>query len=88
MVLNSHSHSNSGEASVSINAAYGMIAHRVRYSPNSRPDAALRRMKRRAKTCLPRCKKGRGKLAPRRDATRSHAPQSAVACCPYSGSEE
>jgi hypothetical protein len=41
-----------------------------------------------AKTRRPGCKKGRGKLAPRRDATRSNAPQSAVACCPYSGSEE
>jgi hypothetical protein len=35
----------------------------------------------------PRCKKGRGKLAPPRDATRSHAPQATVGCCPYSGSE-
>jgi len=32
-------------------------------------------------------KKGRRKLAPRRDATRSHATLTAVACCPYSGSE-
>src|SRR5271168_560050 len=37
---------------------------------------------------LPHCKIGRRRLAPRRDATRSHAPQSAVACCPYSGSED
>jgi hypothetical protein len=38
-------------------------------------------------TRRPRCKKGRGKLVAWRDATRSHAPQSAVTCCPYGGSE-
>jgi hypothetical protein len=37
--------------------------------PKSGYDAALRRMKRRAKTCRPRCKKGRGKLTLQRDAT-------------------
>jgi hypothetical protein len=37
---------------------------------------------------LPRCKKDRSKLAPQQDATRSNAPQSAVACFSYGGSEE
>ena len=35
----------------------------------------------------PALQKGSQEVGPRRDATRSHTPQAAVACCPYSGSE-
>ena len=55
--------------------------------PNNRPPTRAIAISQWAKTCRPRCKKGRGKLTPQRDATRSHAPQAAVAYCPYSGSD-
>jgi hypothetical protein len=54
-----------------INPACGMIAHRDRYCFNSGYAAALRRMKRRAITCLPRCKQESGRPSPA-DRKRAH----------------
>jgi hypothetical protein len=47
-----------------INPRVALLPHRDRYCLNSGYDAALRHLKRWAKTCRPRCKKGRGKLIP------------------------